>query len=406
MNRQCNKSTERGTSKMNAIDFDVIHNRQGISEKYDLRQALFGRNDVTPLWVADTDFAAPLCVQRALQARLLRPTLGYQEPRPAQTLSAIQAWLAQAYGLTVTQDDILLSPSVVTSLGVAIEAFTQAEDGVCVFTPIYPPFFKMTEKAGRRCYTVPLINHGECYDIDFDRFEQILPQIRLVLLSNPHNPAGRVWSAETLRQLLELCQQHDVLIFSDEIHSDLVFPPHQHTNLLSLTGAAESVILAHSIGKTFSCSGLRASFVVAPSPALRRRFMHTQRKWHTDDINCFGKIALSAALSEDGREYQRQLLSYLTGNIDLTLAQLQATLPALRIMRPQATFLVWADFRALGLDRDALNHRLIERARVGLSEGRTFGEPGDGFYRINVGTPRAVLRDALERMASAFSDVA
>jgi cystathionine beta-lyase len=386
--------------------FDQAYDRTGTSEKYDLREQLFGRVDVTPMWVADTDFAVPGCVQRALSDRINHPLYGYQEPRPERTLAAIQWWLESQHRITVSTDDILLSPSVVTSMGVAIDAFTNEGEGVGFFTPVYPPFFKMAAYNKRRGVEIPLIKEGARYRIDFDALREALPRMKLLIFAHPHNPSGRVWSVDDLKRLLTMCRGAGVKIFSDEIHSDLVYEPHQHHPFLNLPDAEDTILMAHSIGKTFNCAGLRASYVVIPSSNMRDRFFNSQKKTHTDEISCLGKVALAAALTKEGVGYRRTLLEYLSGNISLANEMLSQGLPMVDVMVPESTFLVWVDFSAIPLSAKALRDRLIDVARVGFSPGHAYGEPGKGYYRINVGLQRPKLREALERVVSVLDDVA
>lgn len=383
--------------------FDEVYDRTGTAEKYDLRQQLFGSTDVTPMWVADTDFVVPRCVQAALNDRIKHPLYGYQEARPQETLAAVCWWLKTVHNLAVTEPEVLLSPSVVTSMGVAIDAFTKEGDGVGFFTPVYPPFFKMPEYNNRQTIEIPLKREADRYHIDFHALESMLPKLKLIIFAHPHNPSGRVWTRAELEKLLALCRDAGVMIFSDEIHADLVHAPHQHCPLLSLPNASDNVVMAHSIGKTFNCAGLRASYMVIPAEEHREKFFQSQKKTHTDEISCLGKVAIAAALSVEGEAYRQSLLGYLQENIDLTCSVLNKGLPAVNVMRPDATFLVWADFSALSYTADVLRSRLIEHARVGFSEGKSFGEPGAGFYRINVGLQKPLLEDALERVVAALS---
>lgn len=383
--------------------FDQIYDRTGTSEKYDLRERLFGRADVTPMWVADTDFLAPHCVQAALLDRVNHPLYGYQVLRPKETLCAIVGWLETLHGLTVSEEHVLLSPSVVTSMGVAVDAFTQAGDGVGLFTPVYPPFFNIPQYNDRQAVSIPLRKQASRYHIDFEALEKLLPHLKLLIFSHPHNPSGRVWLRDELAQLLTMCQRAGVIIFSDEIHADLVHAPNQHCPFLSLPGAKDTVVMAHSIGKTFNCAGLRASYVVIPSEKLREQFFAAQKKTHTDEISCLGKVAIAAALSDGGLAYRKALLPYLAENIDLVCSILGDGLPQVQVMRPESTFLVWVDFSALPFSEDILRSRLIDEAGVGFSDGKSFGEPGVGFYRINIGLQKRILISALERVVNVLS---
>lgn len=384
--------------------FDQIHDRRGTAEKYDLRQQLFGSEDLTPMWVADTDFVAPYCVQQALSNRVTHPLYGYQEARPSPTIEAIQWWLDRVHQLIVAEEEVLLSPSVVTSMGCAIDAFTSEGGGVGFMTPIYPPFFKMPTYHNRKPVAIPLKREVQRYHIDFELLAQQLPNIELLMFCHPHNPSGRVWSVEELQQVLAMCRAAGVIVFSDEIHSDLVHASNIHTPLLSLPSAQECVVMAHSIGKTFNCAGLRASFMVIPDENLRKRFFRSQKKTHVDEISCMGKVALAAALSQEGYAYRSALLAYLAENIAATVKALN-TVPDVEIMIPDATFLVWADLSGLPVSEVDLKRLLIDQAKVGFSAGESFGEPGRGYYRINVGLQRARLDEALLRVTRVLSQL-
>jgi len=288
-------------------------------------------------------------------------------------------------------------------MGVVINALTEPSDCVGIFTPVYPPFFKMIEHNHRQCIEMPLQLKEQRYYIDFDLLASQLDQIKVLLLCSPHNPSGRVWSKEELQQLLTLCQEKGVMIFSDEIHSDIIMPDYVHTNLLKLPKANESVILAHSIAKTFNCAGLRASFLVIPNEHLRHRIYKTQLQTHVDEVNIMGKIALSSALSPAGIDYQKSFIDYISKNHELLETHFSTYLPSCRVMTAESTFLSWVDFSGLGLTSKALSDKLIDQAKVGLSQGDFFGRQGQNFQRINVGLQRQRLASALIRISDALS---
>jgi cystathionine beta-lyase len=384
-------------------DFDSVISRAGThAEKYEARQRFFGSADVEPFWVADMDLPSPAFVQDALRSRIDHPMFGYTEQYDS-IFDAIGWWMADQHGASVEREWISLSPSVVTSLSIAVQALTEPGDAVALLSPVYGPFFSCVQANGRRVADCPLgIVQGR-FEIDWIVLERELmrPETALLLLSNPHNPGGRVWSAQELRRIASLCTAHGVTIFSDEIHCDIVYAPHRHTSMLTLDEARPVSLVAHSIGKTFNASGLQASFAVIPDPALRARFRAGLNRAHAGDVNLLGKAALAAALSPAGAEYKRQLTAYLHENTRQVCAALRR-LNALGVMEPEATFLVWCDFRAFG-DWPAVFRRLTHDAGVALSGGTFFGPAGEGWFRINCAHPRSRLLPAVERIVAEFS---
>lgn len=384
-------------------DFENAPSRAGTyAEKYDARLRFFGREEVTPLWVADMDLASPAFLAESMRARCEHPLFGYTEPYDA-IFEAIQWWMKAEHGAAVESQWMLLSPSVVTSMCMTIQSCTRAGGGVAVLSPVYGPFFTTAQANQRRVEDCPLILHDGRFEIDFERLEAALskPDVELLMLSNPHNPGGRVWTREELTQVAERCVAHDVVIFSDEIHSDIVYPPHRNVSMLNIPAARSRLIMAHSIGKTFNASGLQASFCIIPDPHLRQSVRKAQTRAHTGDMNLMGKTALVAALSPAGADYKRGLISYLHENVREVCRRLGA-LEAVAVMEPQSTYLVWCDFRAAGSWQD-VSRRLTQNAGVALSGGTFFGPAGEGWFRINCAHPRRQLYPAIDRMVDEFA---
>jgi cystathionine beta-lyase len=383
-------------------DFDRVISREGShAEKYDARQRYFGHADVEPFWVADMDLPSPAFLVEALRDRLDHSMLGYTE-QYEQVFDSIRWWMEHEHHASVEQKWILLSPSVVSSISVAIQAFTRPGDSVAVLSPVYGPFFSCARINGRKVADCPLRVEAERFEIDFEALERLLtrPEVTLLLLCNPQNPGGRVWDAEELERVACLCRDSGTLLFSDEIHSDIVYPPARHTTLLNIDAAQGIGMVAHSIGKTFNASGLQASFAIIPDPGLRSRFRAGLERNHAGDVNLLGKVALASALSPEGGEYKRQLVAYLRGNTQQVCDRLRQ-LDSIKLMEPESTFLVWSDFREFGPWREVFR-RLINDANVALSGGDFFGPAGEGWFRINCAHPRSRLLPAVERIVSAF----
>lgn len=384
-------------------DFDAVLSRAGThAEKYEARQRVFGREDVEPFWVADMDFAAPAFLIDRLRERLDHPLFGYTESYD-EVFEAIAWWMKDQHAVTIPPDWIVLSPSVVSSISLAIQSFTRVGDAVVLLSPVYGPFYTCTTQNDRCVSDCPMHVIGGRFEIDFLGLETQLadPAVKLMLLCNPHNPGGRVWAPDELKKMAALCHKYQVLLFSDEIHCDIVYPPARHTSVLQLQTALKRMVMAHSIGKTFNCSGLQASFAVIPDDDLRARFQKTAGKVHGGDINLLGKVALETVFSPQGAVYKEQLTAYIQENIRQVCEILRSVKP-LKVMTPEATYLVWCDFRSVGPLPDVFK-RLVHDAGVGLTGGRCFGSAGEGWFRINCAHPRSQLIPAVQRIARLFA---
>lgn len=390
-----------------SFDFDTPISRLGShSVKYDQRQGRFGRADVLPLWVADMDFAAPACVVQALAARLEHPVFGYTLADP-EVYQAIMDWQWRRHGWRVEREWIVMLPGVVPGLDLCVQAFTQPGEGVVLQPPVYNPFFESAQRNRREVIRNPLLWQDCRHSMDLQQLAASLtPNTRLLHLCNPHNPGGRVWQRQELEALGELCLRHGLILVSDEIHADLVFPGHRHLPLASLdTELAARTITLNSPGKTFNTPGLHTAYAIIPEPRLRARFQDSVRRLHLEGANLLGLVALKAVYQE-GEAWLAALLRYLQGNLELACQTIEERLPEVACAMPEATFLLWLDFRAWcqnrGLDDPALQQRLISGG-LGLSPGSQFGPEGLGFMRMNVALPRAQLVTALERLVQVMA---
>ena len=387
---------------MTQYHFDETIDRTGTNcLKYDMRREFFGREDVIPMWVADMDFKTPDFILEAIRNRMNHELLGYTF-RGDSYYQSIITWLQRRHNWAVKKEWISFSPGVVAGLTMAIETFSNPGDGVIVQPPVYFPFFDSVKGTGRRMIENPLRLENGRYRFDMDDLRaKTDDNTRMLLLCNPQNPGGMAWSPEELTELGTFCMERNILIVSDEIHSDLIFRPHRHTPLASLSPelAANTVTLM-SASKTFNTAGLTTSFVVISD---KRRFVQYERTLRTPHLhmgNIFGNIALEAAYTK-GEFWLEELLSYLKGNIDYLRAELSASLPSIRMMEPESTYLAWLDFSGFGLSDDEVWSRLLE-AGVGLSRGTQFGKEGKGYMRMNIGCPKSILTEALNRIKEAF----
>jgi len=385
-----------------SISFDQEIPRNGTaSVKHDGRAAYFGTPDVLPMWVADMDFAAPEAVTRALAERAAHPVYGYTF-YPDSLYDALIAWLHKRHGWQVQRDWIIMAPGVVPSLFATVKAFTQQDEGVIVQPPVYFPFFSAVTTNRRRLIENPLRLENSGYTIDFGHLEQCAAEgARLLLLCSPHNPVGRVWNRAELEEILRIARRYDLAILSDEIHADLVYPGSHHTILAKLAGTEDKLITAVAPSKTFNTPGLGLSSLIVPDAAQREALQKIFDSLHMGNHNPFSIAAFEAAY-RDGEAWLDSLLVYLQGNRDFVGDYLRAHLPAIRLIQPEGTYLLWLDCRELGMNDTRLQEFFVQRARVGMNPGIVFGQGGSGFMRLNIASPRHVIADALKRIADAL----
>ncbi len=384
--------------------FDDCPSRQGsASVKYDLRQMFFNTDDVIPLWVADMDFRTPAFIMDAVRKRAEHEILGYSI-RPQSFSDAIINWNQKRHQWKVNKGSILFSPGIVPALNMAVEAYTEKGDAVLVQPPVYFPFFNAVKDFERQLIENPLRLSNGRLNIDFEDFEQKIVDnnVKMFLLSNPHNPGGSVWTEEELQSMGEICLKHRVLVLSDEIHADLIFEGHKHIPLASVSDdIAHITITAMAPSKTFNIAGLATSYMIIPNPDLREKLEKTINRWHVGNGNIFGNVALEAAYNY-GEEWLDQLLEYLAGNIAYLHDFIAEHLPRIKVVLPEATYLVWLDCRGLELGDDQLRDFFIQEAGLGLNEGRSFGTGGSGFMRLNIAAPKSLIEKAMGQLKTAY----
>lgn len=381
--------------------FDEGAQREGTEcEKWDSRKEVFGRADVIPLWVADMDFPSPAAVKEALVERAQQGVYGYTQSLP-RNRQAVANWMKKRHGAEVQTDWILSSPGVVDSLREALKIFTKPGDGVVVQPPVYGPFFRVTEQVGCRILRNRLINTDEGWRMDFEDLERhFAAGAKAMLLCSPHNPTGRVWTKEELQKVVELCNRYNVALVCDEIHADFEMPGSHHTSMITLEGAQRAVVCV-SATKTFNLAGLRNSSILIRDERVREDM---KKQLELDGLageNLFGMIAQRAAY-EQGEEWLDGLIEYLDGNMRYVESFIKEHIPEIKLHRPQGTYLMWLDMRALNMKQEDLGRFMVEKAGIGLSGGTGFGEEGAGFMRLNAAIPRRYLVRAMEQMERAL----
>lgn len=394
--------TDDSQHEMVFYDFDREINRAGShSVKHDGRQAVFGKSDVIPLWVADMDFASPAAITEALIARARHPIYGYTR-LPETLYESVILWMQQRHGWSVEREWIVVCPGVVPSLNAAIMAFTKPGDSVIVQPPVYYPFFSSITNNERKMLSNPLSLDDGRYTIDFDHFEQCAKQAELLVLCSPHNPVGRVWQQQELTRLLEIAEGEDLLIISDEIHADLIYPGNKHHVTATLTENPGRVITAVSPTKTFNIAGLNLSVLIVPDEKQRAKINQIFSRFHVSAANPFSIVAFETAY-RTGEPWLEALLNYLQGTRDCVAAYLSDHLPAIKLIQPEGTYLLWLDCRDMALSDAQLRDFFVHKAALGMNSGIQFGKTeGSGFMRLNIGAPREQILTALEQIKIAW----
>ena len=377
-------------------------NRQGTyTTKYDDAIKKFGANDVMPLWVADMDLASPECVQKTLEKRAAHPVYGYTV-YPPEYFDAIQSWQKKRFNWQIEKEWIVPCYGVVPSMNFAITAFSDEGDSIIIQTPIYPPFEGSVKAKKRKVLDNTLVYKEESYSIDFEDFKHKAKEARLFLLCSPHNPSGRAWSKEELEQIVDICKEEDVLIIADEIHADVVYEK-MHHSVGTFEKMVERCVILNAPSKTFNIAGLNTSFAIIPNRTLRERYIDEQNKSGITNGNPFGIEALISAYNE-GDVWLDALKEHLSANIVFVKTFLETHHIPINSVSTEATFLMWLDCNNLGLSQEALIHFFIDDAKLGLNDGKSFGEAGEGFMRLNIGTSREVLEEAMIRLLHAYKE--
>lgn len=385
--------------------FDEIVSRLNTdSVKWDTISQTYHRNDLLPLWVADMDFLAPQGVTTAFQNYLKKGIFGYSIVPDGLYRSVID-WEEKRHHVTLTKDHILFTSGVLASLSLAIQAFTAPGDAVLIHDPVYPPFGAIVENNERQLIRSPLNKTANHFEMDFQDMEEkiVSNKIKAMILCNPHNPGGRVWTKEELKQLSELCLTYDVFLFSDEIHQDIVFSGYEFTSMQTIDPALSRLLITFtSATKTFNLGAIKNSMVFIKDHDLKSRFTKQLEKNQHQGINTFGLLGTQVAY-ETGEEWLNELLVYLEENVREVITFFTKYLPDIKVMKPEGTYLIWLDFSAYTKDDRLLEKKLIEKGRVVLNPGISFGPSGHCHMRLNVACPRSVLKEGLLRIQRALS---
>ncbi len=385
---------------MKQYDFDKIIDRRGTGAvKTDVLKSVFGKEDLLALWVADMDFETPDFIIDALKERMEHPVFGYTI-EPEDYRPAICDWIAELHGWEIRKEWLCYIPGIVKGIGMAINALLEKDEKVIIQPPVYHPFRLVPQKNGREIVFNPLKpTEDGSYEMDFENLEAVCDEkCRMLILSNPHNPAGITWPRETLVRLADFCHRKGITVISDEIHCDMALFGNRHVPFASVSPeAARCSITFGAPSKTFNIAGIVSSFAIVPDDNLRGRFYSWVEANEMGSAHIFAPVATVAAYRK-GAEWRRQMLEYIEGNIGFIIDFCKDKIPQIKPLRPQASFLVWLDCRDLGLDHDSLIDLFVNKAGLALNDGEMFNPGGEGYMRLNVGCPRKTLEAAMESL--------
>ena len=384
------------------FNFDKIIDRtNNFSAKWSEMNKNFGTNDLLPMWVADMDFLTAPCVMEALKDRLEQGIFGYTT-RPSSYNESIVNWLDNRFSWKINQEWLMFSPAVITSISLLIQNLTQKNDKIMIQEPVYSPFHSIVESNERNLVISPLVKLDDgSYVMDYEDIESKIKDVKVFILCNPHNPVGRVWTREELTRLGEICLKHNVLVISDEIHSDIILKNHKHTPFASISKEfSENTITCMAPTKTFNLAGLQSSFLVISNPYY---YEVMDKAFSILDIkrnNAFSLVATEAAYNY-GEDWLYELIKYIEDNVDFAIDYIKNHIPQLKVKKPEGTYLLWVDFSNLNVDKEDLKNK----GRIALNDGSSFGIGGDGYYRINLACPRSMVLEGLKRIEFAIKSL-
>lgn len=385
-------------------DFDTVTDRKNTNAiKYDLAKKRGKPEDAVSLWVADMDFPTAPCIQKAVAEKAAHGIWGYSRP-DNRYYDALKKWYKERHNFEVQNEWVVNTPGVCFALAAAIKAFTKEGESVLIQKPVYYPFFNIINSLQRKVVNSSLILKNNHYEIDFDDFERKIVQenVKMFILCSPHNPGGRVWTKQELQKISEICLAHNVLVVSDEIHSDITFGSNVHTVYGSLSEQAlKNSIICTAPSKSFNLAGLQFSNIFIADEKLRKAFSEELEKTGYDEPSVFGIVAATAAYSE-GADWFDSVKSYIWENILFAKKYIEENASQIKVLVPEGTYLLWLDFSKTGLSDSEINDRVLNKAKVWLDRGSMFGKEGEKFQRINCATPRIILEDALKRICSQF----
>lgn len=380
---------------------EIIPRKNSDCLKYDKLQEMFGTDDALSMWIADMDFRTPPFVIEALRRRLDHEVLGYTFCSP-QWKPAIQNWVSRHYGWDVKEEEIGFVGGIVPAISFAVQCFTAPGDKILIQPPVYHPYHHVVKDLGRTLVYNPLRLVNGQFEIDFEDFERKIVGCKLFLLCNPHNPGGRVWNADELVRIADICARNGVIVISDEIHCDMALTGYKHTVFATVSeAAAQNSVTLMAASKTFNIAGLKSSYHIIQNEALRKQYSEYLTRSELDTAHLFATTAVAVAYNE-GDEWLAQMLQYVEENIAFLDKYLKENMPKISFIRPQASYLVFLDARELGMPQERLVEFFLKEAKVAMNDGTMFGQEGAGFMRMNLGCPRATLQQALEQIKAAY----
>ena len=385
-------------------DFNKIIDRSGSGDlKHEVLEERYGRADLLPLWVADRDFETPHFITDALRRRLDHSLFGYTV-EPEEFWPTVMKWIKDHHQWDVKREWLSYIPGIVKGIGMVVNVFTKSDEKVIIQPPVYHPFRLTPEGNGREVVYNPLKeNEDGSYSMDFDNLAEVADdKCKVLILSNPHNPAGITWSKETLAKLADFCYDHNILVISDEIHCDMALWGNKHVPFATASEkAAQCSITFGAPSKTFNIAGIVSSYSIVPNDEIRKKFYSWLTANELNEAPLFSPIATIAAF-KNGEEWRQEMLKYIESNIIFVENYCKEFLPEIKPLRPEASFLVWLDCRGLHLNHEQLVDLFVNKAHLALNDGEMFGKGGEGFMRMNVGTPRSILKKALDQLREAI----
>tara|TARA_B110000305_G_scaffold199684_1_gene226507 strand:- start:1217 stop:2389 length:1173 start_codon:yes stop_codon:yes gene_type:complete len=389
------------------MNFDEIINRKNThSAKWDMMEELFGvsKDNGIPMWVADMDFRPPKCISESIKKMYDHGVYGYFGD-DKDYLASIKWWMKTRHNWDIDLSWIFTTHGLVNGTSMAIQTYSDPGDGVVLFTPIYYVFFKQIKEGGREVLECPLVNNKGHYELDFEYYDSLMKgNEKVLVLSSPHNPGGRVWTQKELTEIASFAQRHDLVVVSDEIHNDLIMPGYKHIPMaIAAPQILDRLVMMTATTKTFNIAGMHTGNVIIPDPKLRAAFNKTMVSFGISPSS-FGKHMITAAYSQEGADWVDNLMLYLDENQKIFNTEL-GKIPGINSMRLESTYLCWVDFSNTGMRKDEFTKRVEKTARIAASHGHTFGAGGDSFLRFNIATRRTLLLEALERLNETFSDL-
>lgn len=382
---------------------EIVDRSNNFSSKWSEMEKKYGTNDLLPMWVADMDFKAAPCIIDSLKNRLEQEIYGYTT-RPDSYNESIVNWLDRRHNWKIKSEWLIYSPGVIPAISLLINELTKANDKIMIQEPVYSPFNSVVKNNNRELIISPLqkLENGD-YIMDYEDIENKIKDVKLFILCNPHNPVGRVWTKDELKKLGDICLKHNVKIISDEIHSDIILKKHKHIPMASISKEFEkNTITCMAPTKTFNIAGLQSSYVILPDEKYYKLLDDAFTRIDIKRNNCFSLVATEASYN-NGESWLESFLEYLESNIDFAIKYINENMPKLKVRKPEGTYLLWVDFSALGLSDEELESILVQKGKVALNQGNSFGIGGSGYQRINLACPRSMLEEALIRIKNAIN---